>query len=365
MDSSTCQNNAHTKSTVMVFWDRETKSLTCNLPEPSTPTQIATLEEFKSKLKSIEGTLGDTLDKVFEGTADDSEGGQNEDEDIKTRYEEGVYEDLNEEITKLKNEQILHSKQIQKLSEINEERTANESMLRSRISEIENKINSAYELLLSPTECESPTQQLTCTKESGYLSGNYNVTEEESITSHEPMENPEAIPFDLEWDEGKCINVEIEGRILTQKAQHGYCLLDKLISIDDPDDDVSNDVTPSGNIIKWTISIRKLEGEVGLGITKLPIANMSDNIGLSNREAFGESTIMFYCKSGYIYGGCSEKRQSNIRLGLGDNVTFRFDPINRTLLLQKNDEDPVLIEQKVPKGQFYPVATFYKPLDHC
>ena len=108
-----------------------------------------------------------------------------------------------------------------------------------------------------------------------------------------------------------------------------------------------NDVTETvdeiseSEIVKWTISIRKLEGEVGLGITKWPLANMSDELSdnmtetLWNRDAFGESTIMFYCKTGYIFGRSSNKRTSNIFVRLGDNITFRFDPIQRTLYLQK------------------------------
>ena len=113
MDKSTCPNG-HRKSIVMVFWDRETKSLTCNLPEPTSPNQIATLEEFKSKLKSIEGTLGDTLDRVFKGTADSINEIDCEDE-LQGSTTDGDCEVLNEKISKLQNEQILHSKQIQKL----------------------------------------------------------------------------------------------------------------------------------------------------------------------------------------------------------------------------------------------------------
>ena len=108
-----------------------------------------------------------------------------------------------------------------------------------------------------------------------------------------------------------------------------------------------NDVTETvdeiseSEIVKWTISIRKLEGEVGLGITKWPLVNMSDEMSdnmtetLWNRDAFGESTIMYYCKTCYIFGGSSNKRTSNIFVRLGDNITFRFDPIQRTLYLQK------------------------------
>ena len=110
-NTSTCPNGGR-KSTVMVFWDRDTKSLTCNLPEPSTPTQVATLEEFKSKLKSIEGTLGDTLDRVFQGAEDPIETIEDVDQGSAA---DGDYEVLNEKISKLQNEQILHSKQIQKL----------------------------------------------------------------------------------------------------------------------------------------------------------------------------------------------------------------------------------------------------------
>ena len=110
-NTSTCPNGGR-KSTVMVFWDRDTKSLTCNLPEPGTPTQVATLEEFKSKLKSIEGTLGDTLDRVFQGAEDPIEAIEDDDQGSAA---DGDYEVLNEKISKLQNEQILHSKQIQKL----------------------------------------------------------------------------------------------------------------------------------------------------------------------------------------------------------------------------------------------------------
>ena len=112
-NTSTCPNG-HPKSTVMVFWDRETKSLTCNLPEPTSSKQIATLEEFKSKLKSIEGTLGDTLDRVFQGAVDPN---TIEDEGSEDQGSTAIgdYEVLNEKISKLQNEQILHSKQIQKL----------------------------------------------------------------------------------------------------------------------------------------------------------------------------------------------------------------------------------------------------------
>ena len=64
---------------------------------------------------------------------------------------------------------------------------------------------------------------------------------------------------------------------------------------------------------------------------------LSDNMTetLWNRDAFGESTIMFYCKTGYIFGRSSNKRTSNIFVRLGDNITFRFDPTQRTLYLQK------------------------------
>ena len=114
MDESTCPNG-HRKSIVMVFWDRETKSLTCNLPEPTSPNQIATLEEFKSKLKSIEGTLGDTLDRVFKGAADSSINEIEGEDEAQGSAADGDCEVLNEKISKLQNEQILHSKQIQKL----------------------------------------------------------------------------------------------------------------------------------------------------------------------------------------------------------------------------------------------------------
>ena len=138
---------------------------------------------------------------------------------------------------------------------------------------------------------------------------------------------------------GKSENVEIQGKLISQKAEQGYCLLDKLISVNDVTETV-NGISES-EIVKWTISIRKLEGEVGLGITKWPLVNMSDEMSdnmtetLWNRDAFGESTIMYYCRTGYIFGGSSNKRTSNSFVRLGDNITFRFDPIQRTLYLQK------------------------------
>ena len=138
---------------------------------------------------------------------------------------------------------------------------------------------------------------------------------------------------------GKSENVEIQGKLISQKAEQGYCLLDKLISVNDVTETV--DEISESEIVKWTISIRKLEGEVGLGITKWPLVNMSDEMSdnmtetLWNRDAFGESTIMYYCRTGYIFGGSSNKRTSNILVRLGDNITFRFDPIQRTLYLQK------------------------------
>ena len=98
----------------MVFWDRETKNLTCNLPEPISSKQIATLDEFKSKLKSIEGTLGDTLDRVFQG-AEDPSTIEDEGSEYQGSTAIGDYEVLNETISKLQKDQILHSKQIQKL----------------------------------------------------------------------------------------------------------------------------------------------------------------------------------------------------------------------------------------------------------
>ena len=138
---------------------------------------------------------------------------------------------------------------------------------------------------------------------------------------------------------GKSENVEIQGKQVSQKAEQGFCLLDKLITVNDVTE-TADDVIES-EIIKWTISIRKIEGEVGLGITKWPLVSMSDDKSgnmtdnLWNRDAFGESTIMYYCKTGLIFGGSSIKRTSNILVRLGDNITFRFDPIQRTLFLQK------------------------------
>ena len=191
---------------------------------------------------------------------------------------------------------------------------------------------------------------------------------------------------------GKSKNVEIQGKLISQKAEQGFCLLDKLITVNDVTES-ADDVIES-EIVKWTISIRKLEGEVGLGITKWPLVSMSDETSdnmadLWNRDAFGVSTIMYYCKTGLVFGGSSNKRTSNILVQLGDNITFRFDPIQRTLFLQKvrfllplpialpvykidtmtivfkNNDNPVLIERNISNGQYYPVATFYKPLDHC
>ena len=137
---------------------------------------------------------------------------------------------------------------------------------------------------------------------------------------------------------GKSKNVEIQGKLVSQKAEQGFCLLDKLLTVNDVTEN-ADDVLES-EIVKWTISIRKLEGEVGLGITKWPLVSMSDETSdnmtdLWNRDAFGESTIMYYCKTGLVFGGSSNKRASNILVQLGDNITFRFDPIQRTLFLQK------------------------------
>jgi len=372
-NTSTCPNG-RPKSTVMVFWDRETKSLTCNLPEPTSSEQIATLEEFKSKLKSLEGTLGDTLDRVFQGAEDPNSTIEVEgSEDDQGSTAVGDYEVLNEKISKLQNEQILHSKQIQKLSEITEERTANGNMLKNRISEIEKKIKAAYELMISPTECNKPTlpkhptHDQNLTQESGYVTGNREILEQPGSSRDDEI--AEAIPFELDWDQGKSENVEIQGKLVSQKAEQGYCLLDKLITVHDVTE-INDDVTDS-EIVRWTISIRKLEGEVGLGITKWPLVSISDEMSenmterLWKRDAFGESTIMYYCKTGFIFGGSSSQRTSNIFVRLGDNITFRFDPIQRTLYLQKNEEDPILIQRNIPLGQYYPVATFYKPLDHC
>lgn len=341
--------------------------------------QIATLEEFKSKLKSIEGTLGDTLDRVFQGALDPrlvssaAEEGSEEDQGSTTDID---YEFLNGKICKLQNEQVLHSRQIQKLSEITSERTANGNMLKLRLSEIEKKIKAAYELMIPSTECElqpktrTPDQNII--QESGYVTGNYDLLEQpEGFGPGSSCDNEiaEAFPFELDWDKGKSENVEIQGKLVSQKAEQGYCLLDKLITVNGVIE--TDDKIIDSEIITWTISIRKMEGEVGLGITKWPLVDMSDEMSnnmadnLWNRVAFGESTIMYYCQTGFIFAGGSKKRKSNILVRLGDNITFRFDPIQRTLYLQKNDENPILIDRNITNGQYYPVATFYKPLDHC
>ena len=92
-------------------------------------------------------------------------------------------------------------------SEITEERTANENMLKTRILEIERKINAAYELMISPTESQRPTHptyhaQTKNTKEdSGYVTRNCDTIERPG-SSHEPQ-TVETIPFELDWDQGK------------------------------------------------------------------------------------------------------------------------------------------------------------------
>ena len=92
-------------------------------------------------------------------------------------------------------------------SEITEERTANENMLKTRILEIEKKINAAYELMISPSESQRPTHptyhaQTKNTKEdSGYVTRNCDTIERPG-SSHEPQ-TVETIPFELDWDQGK------------------------------------------------------------------------------------------------------------------------------------------------------------------
>ena len=94
-------------------------------------------------------------------------------------------------------------------SEITEERTANENMLKSRISEIEKKINAAYELMISPTECEEPTQtkrptqNKNKTEESGYFTRNCDTIEQPG--SSRDQQSLEAIPFELDWDQGRLV----------------------------------------------------------------------------------------------------------------------------------------------------------------
>ena len=92
-------------------------------------------------------------------------------------------------------------------SEITEERTANGNMLKNRISEIEKKINAAYELMISPTECnqptlpKNPTHDQNVTQESGYVTGNREILEQPG--SSRDVEIAEAIPFELDWDQGR------------------------------------------------------------------------------------------------------------------------------------------------------------------
>ena len=94
-------------------------------------------------------------------------------------------------------------------SEITEERTANGNMLKYRISEIERKLNAAYELMISPTECEQPAQpkhpknDQNVTEESGYVTRNRDILEQPG--SSRDAEIAEAIPFELDWDQGKFV----------------------------------------------------------------------------------------------------------------------------------------------------------------
>ena len=93
-------------------------------------------------------------------------------------------------------------------SEITEERTANGNMLKYRISEIERKLNAAYELMISPTECEptqpkQPINDQNVTEESGYVTRNRDILEQPG-SSHD-AEIAEAIPFELDWDQGKFV----------------------------------------------------------------------------------------------------------------------------------------------------------------
>ena len=80
-------------------------------------------------------------------------------------------------------------------------------MLKNRISEIEKKINAAYELMISPTEGNQPTNpkhpthDQNVTQESGYVTGNRDILEQPG-TSRD-VEIAEAIPFELDWDQGK------------------------------------------------------------------------------------------------------------------------------------------------------------------
>ena len=82
-------------------------------------------------------------------------------------------------------------------------------MLKYRISEIERKLNAAYELMISPTECEQPTQpkqptnDQNATEESGYVTRNRDILEHPG--SSRDAEIAEAIPFELDWDQGKFV----------------------------------------------------------------------------------------------------------------------------------------------------------------
>ena len=84
-------------------------------------------------------------------------------------------------------------------------------MLKSRISDIENKINAAYELIISPTECEEPTQakhptqNKSTTEESGYFTRNCDTIEQPG-SSRDPQ-TVKAIPFELDWDQGRLVIV--------------------------------------------------------------------------------------------------------------------------------------------------------------
>ena len=79
-------------------------------------------------------------------------------------------------------------------------------MLKNRISEIEKKINAAYELMISGTECDQPTHpnhpthDQNVTQESGYVTGNREILEQPG--SSRDVEIAEAIPFELDWDQG-------------------------------------------------------------------------------------------------------------------------------------------------------------------
>ena len=77
-------------------------------------------------------------------------------------------------------------------------------MLKYRISEIEKKLNAAYELMISPTEQPThpkhPTHDENVTQESGYVTRNRNILEQPGTSCDDQI--TEAIPFELDWDQG-------------------------------------------------------------------------------------------------------------------------------------------------------------------